>query len=32
MTTLLEKARDLLASHDTILFAILFGSMATGHA
>lgn len=32
MTTLLEKARDLLASHDAILLAILFGSMTTGHA
>jgi predicted nucleotidyltransferase len=32
MTTQLEKARDLLASHNAILFALLFGSMATGHA
>ena len=32
MTTQLEKARDLLASHDAVLFALLFGSMATGHA
>jgi predicted nucleotidyltransferase len=31
MTAQLEKARDLLASHDAILFALLFGSMATGY-
>jgi len=31
MTDQLEQARDLLASHDGILFALLFGSMATGH-
>ena len=31
MTDQLEQARDLLASHDAILFALLFGSMATGY-